>query len=193
MRVEPQVLENDYVRLEPMGEHHRELLRGPASDPELWEWTTIRGDGEYFDAWFDQLLTATMDGLAISHVVYRKSDESIVGHSAYLTISPTNERLEIGWTWYVADARASKVNPSCKRLLLGNAFDNGAGRVELRTHGKNLRSQAAMKKMGAKCEGTYRRHMKTWKGDFRDTVYFSILKDEWAGVRDGLDARLTGE
>jgi RimJ/RimL family protein N-acetyltransferase len=192
MRVEPQVLENEFVRLEPMEERHRELLRGPADDPDLWEWTTIRGDGGYFDTWFDQLQAATNDGSAMSHVVYRKSDNTVVGHSSYLTISPINERLEIGWTWYVAEARGTKINPSCKRLLLGNAFDHGAGRVELRTHGKNLRSQAAMKKMGALYEGTYRRHMKTWKNDFRDTVYFSILKDEWPDVRDGLDARLAG-
>ncbi len=190
MKVEARVLENEIVRLEPMEERHRELLRGPADEPELWEWTTIRGDGADFDQWFDQLLKARAEGHTISHVVFRKSDNTVVGHSAYLTISETNERLEIGWTWYVADARGSKINPACKRLLLGNAFDMGAGRVELRTHGKNLRSQAAMKKMGAQYEGTYRRHMKTWRGDFRDTVYFSVLKDEWPAVRDGLDARL---
>lgn len=190
MKVEPRVLENEIVRLEPMQDTHRETLRPVAADPELWEWTTIRGDGEHFDHWFDELMKANRAGDAISHVVFRKSDGACVGHSSYLTISPANERLEIGWTWYGADARGTKINPACKRLLLGNAFDMGAGRVELRTHGKNKRSQAAMTKMGAKYEGCYRRHMKTWKGDFRDTVYFSVLKDEWPAVRDGLDTRL---
>jgi RimJ/RimL family protein N-acetyltransferase len=190
VKIKPKILQNEYVRLEPMNEAHRELLRGPAQDSELWEWTTIRGDGEYFDIWFDQLLSAQVDNKAVSHVVFRKSDNAVVGHSAYLTISPTNKRLEIGWTWYAAEARGTAINPSCKRLLIGNAFNCGAERVELRTHGKNTRSQAAMKKMGAKYEGTYRRHMLTWKKDFRDTVYFSILKEEWPDVRDGLDARL---
>ena len=119
MKVEARVLENEIVRLEPMEEHHRDLLRGPANEPELWDWTIIRGDGEGFDHWFDQLLKARAEGHTISHVVFRKSDNAVVGHSAYLTISETNERLEIGWTWYVADARGSNINPACKRLLLG--------------------------------------------------------------------------
>jgi RimJ/RimL family protein N-acetyltransferase len=190
VKIEAKTLENNHVRLEPMCEAHRELLRGPAGDPDLWAWTTIRGNGEHFDFWFDQLLAATNDNKAISHVVFRKSDNAVVGHSSYLTISPTNKRLEIGWTWYVAEAHGTVINPACKHLLLGNAFDCGAERVELRTHGKNKRSQAAMKKMGATYEGTYRRHMMTWTGEYRDTVYFSILKEEWPAAKVGLEKRL---
>jgi RimJ/RimL family protein N-acetyltransferase len=191
MQITPQILENQIVRLEPMTEAHRDLLRGPANDPETWALTTIRGDGQHFDAWFSSLLEATSKGEMLSHVVYRKSDNTVVGHTSYLTISPTNKRLEIGWTWYIPEVRGTAINPACKHLLLGNAFNAGAERVELRTHGKNKRSQAAMKKMGAQYEGTYRRNMMTWTGEFRDTVYFSILKEEWPGVSEGLEARLS--
>ena len=122
--------------------------------------------------------------------MFSKASDQYVGHSAYLVISADHKRLEIGWTWYEASVRGSKINPACKRLLIGNAFDNGAERVELKTAAVNKRSQAAMRKMGATEEGTFRRHILTWSGEWRDTVWFSILKEEWPSAQDGLDARL---
>ena len=190
MDLKPKILEGRFVRLEPLEEAHREVLRGPADDPEIWEWMTSRGDGAHFDSWFDKMLAGQAKGDQISHAVYRKSDGDCVGHSAYLQISTANAKAEIGWTWYRADARGTAVNPECKLLLLGNLFDYGAHRVELKTHGKNMRSQNAMLKMGARAEGTLRQNLITWKGDYRDTAYFSVLENEWPSVKDGLEKRL---
>jgi len=181
--------ENTTVRLEPLTEGHREELRPLAAEAELWTLTALRGDGEHFDAWFDLMLGNTKAGSQISHLVRRQGDGAAVGHSAYLTITPDHRRLEIGWTWYGADARGTAVNPATKHLLLGGAFDAGAERVELRTHHRNLRSQAAMAKMGATREGVFRHHILCWTGEWRDSVYFSVLKDEWPGVKAGLEAR----
>lgn len=74
--------------------------------------------------------------------------------------------------------------------MLGRAFEAGAQRVELKTHHLNQRSQRAMLRMGAVQEGTLRSHMVTWRGDRRDTVYFSVLPHEWPAVREGLERRL---
>tara|TARA_R110000868_G_scaffold56449_5_gene174623 strand:+ start:3307 stop:3885 length:579 start_codon:yes stop_codon:yes gene_type:complete len=191
MQIEPRILENDIVRLEPLTEAHREELRPLAAEAELWALTSIRGDGEFFDAWFDLMLSGQARGDQISHLVRRRSDGAALGHSAYLVITPTHKRLEVGWTWYCAEARGSKINPACKRLLLGNAFDEGAERVELKTHHKNLRSQNAMLKMGATREGVLRHQILSWTGEWRDSVYFSVLREEWPAARAGLDARLT--
>ncbi|MDG2043188.1 MAG: GNAT family protein [Maricaulis sp.] len=190
MQITPQILENHIVRLEPLTELHREPLRPLANDMSMWPQTTMQGNGEHFDTWFDAMLNATNAGKQISHAVFSKASDQYVGHSAYLVISADHKRLEIGWTWYEASVRGSKINPACKRLLIGNAFDNGAERVELKTAAVNKRSQAAMRKMGATEEGTFRRHILTWSGEWRDTVWFSILKEEWPSARDGLDARL---
>jgi len=190
MQITPQILENHIVRLEPLTEQHREPLRPLANDMSMWPQTTMQGNGEHFDTWFDAMLSATQAGKQISHAVFDKAADQYVGHSAYLVISVDHKRLEIGWTWYEASVRGSKINPACKRLLIGNAFDNGAERVELKTAAINKRSQAAMRKMGATEEGTLRRHILTWNGEWRDTVWFSILKEEWPSARDGLDARL---
>jgi N-acetyltransferase len=191
MDLTPMTLENAAVRLEPLQEAHREPLRALSGDPGLWEWTSVRGDGAHFDPWFDAMLAAHGAGTQISHAVRAKADGAVAGHTAFLAIAPEQARVEVGCTWYGAPWRGGVVNPACKRLMLGRAFEAGAERVELKTHGRNLRSQRAMEKMGAVREGALRGHMKTWRGDRRDTVYFSVLRDEWPGVRDGLDARLT--
>ena len=191
MQIEPRVLENDIVRLEPLTEAHREELRPLAAETELWALTSIRGDGEHFDGWFDLMLAGQARGDQISHLVRSKTTGSALGHSAYLGITPAHRRLEVGWTWYCAEARGGQTNPASKRLLLGNAFDNGAERVELKTHHKNFRSQNAMLKMGAAREGTLRHHLLSWTGEWRDSVYFSILREEWPAARAGLERRLT--
>ncbi len=190
MQIKPRILENDIVRLEPLTEAHREELRPLAGDPELWALASIRGDGEHFDAWFDLMLAGQARGDQISHLVRDQQNGKALGHSAYLVITPAHRRLEIGWTWYCAEARGSRVNPACKHLLLSNAFDNGAERVELKTHHRNLRSQNAMLKMGALREGTLRRNLLCWTGEWRDSVYFSVLADEWPAARAGLERRL---
>jgi len=191
MNLTPAILENEWVRLEPMTEAHREAMRPLAADPEIWALMTLRGDGEHFDAWFDLMLATQESGTQISHAIFRKSTNAMVGHSSYLVISTANQRAEIGWTWYEASARGTEVNPACKLALLGRLFECGAERAELKTHGLNKRSQAAMLKMGAKYEGTLRRQMRTWRGDLRDTVWFSVLKEEWPTVKAGLEVRLT--
>ncbi len=183
-------LENQFVRLAPLTEEHREPLRPLADDPEIWALSTVRGGGAHFDTWFGDRLNEQSAGDAMSYAVWVKAAEAFCGHTSYLAICAEQARLEIGWTWYAAPYRGGAVNPSCKRLLLGHAFAAGAERVELKTHGRNERSQRAMKKMGAQYEGTLRRYVETWTGERRDNAYFSVLREEWPSVMAGLDQRI---
>jgi len=98
--------------------------------------------------------------------------------------------VEIGGTYYHPDHRGGPVNPSAKRLLLGHAFTSGAQRVQFKVDALNLRSRAAVTKLGAKQDGVLRSDRLTWTGRRRDTVIFSILPQEWPAIRDQLDARL---
>ncbi len=168
----------------------RAALRPAADDPATWRHNPRRGDGPHFDAFFDESLAWHADGSWIVHAVRRLADNALVGQTCYLNISPENDRVEIGGTWYCADARGSAVNPECKLLLLSAAFAAGARRVELKTDARNARSRAAILKLGAKEEGTLRRHTVMWDGYVRDTVYFSVLDDEWAAVRARLEERI---
>ncbi len=116
---------------------------------------------------------------------------SVVGTSSYMDVSVPDARLEIGATAYTRSVWASKVNPEAKLLLLSHAFETlHAGRVQLKTDVRNVRSQQAIARLGAEYEGTLRRHQRRDDGTIRDSVLFSIVVEEWPGVRDGLLARL---
>jgi RimJ/RimL family protein N-acetyltransferase len=102
-----------------------------------------------------------------------------------------HERVHLGWTAYGPPWWGTLVNPACKLLLLGYAFETcGFGRVKIQTDLANLRSQAAIAKLGATREGVLRRHLRRADGTWRDSVVFSVLADEWPRVREGLRRRL---
>ena len=101
------------------------------------------------------------------------------------------EATEIGWTWYSPSVWGTVLNPECKLLLLAHAFEDwGAVRVQLKTDNNNLRSQRAILKLGAKYEGRLRHHRFRADGTLRDTMMYSILREEWAGVKVSLLARI---
>jgi RimJ/RimL family protein N-acetyltransferase len=116
---------------------------------------------------------------------------AVAGMSSYLDASVRDARLEIGFTTYAPAVWASAVNPETKLLLLTHAFEAlGAGRVQLKTDIRNVRSQQAIARLGAHYEGTLRRYQRRDDGTVRDTVLFSITAEDWPAVRDGLRARL---
>jgi RimJ/RimL family protein N-acetyltransferase len=129
-------------------------------------------------------------GTQMTFAVRRLADGAIVGSTSYLAITPHDAKVEIGASWYVADAQGTSVNPEAKYLLLENAFAAGYNRVEFKTDSKNLHSRAALKKLGATEEGILRGHMWMPQGYFRDSVYFSILAAEWPRVKADLERRL---
>jgi RimJ/RimL family protein N-acetyltransferase len=189
MQLEPKVLENRFVRLEPMSEVHREDLRA-ACDADPATWTDLYPyslAGEHFDAgWTRFYADPGADRMNYAVTVAGRC----VGVSSYLTIDPANRSLEIGGTYYAPEARGGPANPSAKRLLMDHAFASGARRVQYKVDAINARSRAAVLKLGAVQEGILRRDRVTWTGRIRDTVVFSILAEEWPAVRERLDARL---
>ncbi|QNK83199.1 GNAT family N-acetyltransferase [Nakamurella sp. PAMC28650] len=115
----------------------------------------------------------------------------VVGTSSLGNLSLTDERVHLGWTGYSSHVWGTQVNPECKLLMLEHCFiDCGLGRVQIQTDRVNERSQAAIERLGAVREGVLRRHIQRADGTFRDTVVYSILKDEWPGVKAGLIERL---
>lgn len=165
----------DGCRAEPMTEAHREQLRAAcAEDPDLWQIYYSDFGPDAFDASFDTLM-AREDW----HRFALYNGGAFVGMSCYLNIDRGRDTLEIGSTFYHPSHRATGFNRRCKDMMLTRAFDSGFRRVEFRVDARNLRSQAAMAKIGAVREGVMRADRITWTGHIRDTVLFSILKDEW--------------
>jgi RimJ/RimL family protein N-acetyltransferase len=121
-------------------------------------------------------------------------DGRIVGTTSLGEADLYNEKVHLGWTAYSPEVWSTSVNPECKLLVLGHAFEHcGFGRVKIQTDLINERSQAAIAKLGAVREGIVRRDMRRIDGSWRDSVVFSILIDEWPTVKAGLEARLKGQ
>ena len=190
--VEPVTLADRFVRLQPLADVHRGELRDAAADPALWTYMAVDAStAGGFAAWFAEAIKAQADGSALVFAVCHATDGRAVGSTRYMNIARRDGRLEIGNTWYADAAQGGFVNPAAKRLLMAHAFETlGATRVEFKTDARNAHSRAAIAKLGAVEEGTLRDHMLVQHGHLRDTVYYSVLKDEWPAVRDRLGARL---
>lgn len=190
MKIEPRQLENRFVRLEPTIEAHRDGLRAAANAdfsifrhfPNPW----LHNQG--FDAYFDWVSAERDAGRWMAHTVI--ADGAIVGQTCFMAFRPADKGVEIGGTWYRREAQGGAVNPSCKLLLMTHAFESGAERVELKTDALNARSRAAILKLGTTFEGIHRHHMLRPDGTWRDTAWYSVLREEWPGVRAKLEARL---
>jgi N-acetyltransferase len=116
---------------------------------------------------------------------------TVVGTSSLGDPSLPDERIHLGWTGYSPSVWGTAVNPECKLLLLTHCFEVcGFGRVKIQTDVLNIRSQAAIARLGAVREGVLRRYQVRADGTFRDTVVFSILASEWPAAKAGLLARL---
>lgn len=191
MRLAPTPLENAYVALEPYEPRHLdELAAAVRSAPGIWRYMPDDLTAVDFADWFEGALEVQRKGKMIFHAVRRRATGALCGSTSYLNIAPEHSRVEIGYTWYLPDAQGTDVNPASKLLMLGNAFQSGAERVELKCDARNAHSRAAILKLGAVEEGTLRRHMRISNGHIRDTVYYSVLREEWPKVRAGLEARL---
>lgn len=191
MDLQPIVLANRFVRLEPFREAAKADIGAALDcDPDAWDGMVVPAYGAHFDGWWASAMTAMQAGSRIPYAVHDAASGRIIGTTSLYEIKPQFRRCEIGSTFYRPEARGGAVNPACKRLLLGHAFEAGAVRVEIITDALNAASQAAIRKLGARDEGVLRKHKITWTGRVRDTAQFAVLDEDWPEVRAGLDARL---
>ena len=184
------ILMGSSVQLEPMGLQHHDALAAIGCDPDLWRFTAsiVRTPADMLK-YIESALQARDEGSALPFVtVYRPTGE-IVGSTRFRNYDPINRKLEIGFTWLAGKWQRTVVNTEAKYLMLTHAFEKlGCVRVELRTHVRNARSRAAILRLGATEEGVLRKDTLMWTGEYRDTVYYSILDEEWPQ----LEARLRG-
>ncbi len=178
------------VRLEPFEARHVPAILAAARDETLWTWwpRDMRTDQAREKA-FAWLLAEQAAGRWQVWCV-AGDDGSVLGQSCYLGLRPEHRGLEIGGTWYVRAAQGGLTNPVAKQLLLGHAFAHGIERVEIKTDARNAHSRRAIEKLGATFEGVFRRHLLMADGRWRDTAWYSVLREEWPGVEARLAARI---
>lgn len=188
----PVVLEGRHVRLVPLALAHAPALSAVGLDPDLWRVTSSHVQDEAsMRRWVEGALAEAEAGVALPFATTLRADGAVVGSTRLGSYAPAHRRVEIGWTWVAAPWQRTAVNTEAKLLLLAHAFDAlGCRRVELKTDALNARSRAAIARLGAVEEGTLRRHTVTERGRVRDTVYFSVVADEWPAVRERLARRL---
>ena len=185
-------LEGRHVRLEPLAELHRaDIETAAAEDPEALRLGALQLTMLGWDVWFGEAAADVAAGRAVAWATVELVSGHAVGSTRFGDIDVPSERLEIGWTWLAPSHWRTALNTEAKLLQLRHAFDDlGAGRVAFKTDARNARSQTAIERIGGIREGTLRRHLRMPDGFIRDSVYFSILAEEWPSVREWLEARL---
>lgn len=188
--ISPVILNGKYVRLEPMTEDHIPGLAEIGVGQTFWDFMLYgRMDSvEDMRNWVRDILSRAQNGTDLPFIAIHLASGKVAGATRYLNIMPKDRGLEIGGTWYGIEYQRTPVNTECKYLLLTHAFERlGCIRVQLKTDLRNVRSQRAIERIGAKREGILRNHMILPSGQFRDSVFYSILDSEWPEVKKRLE------
>jgi RimJ/RimL family protein N-acetyltransferase len=190
----PITLEGSVVCLEPIRAEHAEAFWNVAKDAldDIFQWIPYRMKTlEDFRHLVEKAFQEQECGESIMFATVERSSGRVIGSTRFMNIDRANRRVEIGSTWIAPEWQRTAVNTEAKYLMLRHAFEIWqCFRVELKTDALNQRSRNAILRIGAKEEGTLRRHVLTWTGRVRDSVYFSILDSEWLEVKARLGERL---
>ena len=182
----PITLEGQYARLEPLDPKHAAGLFAIGQDERIWRYLLRPKLESVADAlgFIEEALRVAATGSQLPFAIIDKKSNRVAGSTRYLDIRRTDRAIEIGSTWLGREFQRTAINGECKYLLLRHAFEElGAVRVTLKTDGRNEQSQRAIERLGAVREGVLRKHMVMWDGHVRDTVYYSILDNEWPEVK----------
>ncbi len=185
-------LETPRVILRPMKKDDYEVLLPLASDPAIFTYFTrdLSQPGE-LSAWMDEAFAAKAARTRMPFIIYDKDEKQVCGCTSYGNISFYDRRIEIGWTWLGADFIGKGVNKQVKFALISYAFEvMKMERVEIKTDMLNERSKAALIKVGMKPEGVLRSHMLMHSNRRRDSIYFSIIREEWGERKKSFFAEL---
>jgi len=196
MKANTPTLEGNRIRLEPLTLAHLPALEEVALDPkanaQIWRYMLSKPKTpQELRVWADAALAAENAGTSMPWMTILKSTNRIIGGTRYLELDLTHRTVEVGHTWLHPAFHGSGANAEAKFLQLRHAFETlGLNRVALKTHHENLQSQAAMRKLGAQYEGTFRNHYIMPDGSLRHSVWFSITREDWPEVKAKLERRI---
>jgi len=180
-------LENKRSLLRPIKETDlKALLYIAEEQPDLLQYSpSTFGTKKALKEYILKALEQREQGHRYPFIIYDKKTKVWTGTTSFGNISNPNKRVEIGWTWLGKQFQRTGLNRNNKFLMLQYAFEVADyERVELKTDVRNEQSRTAMEKIGAKKDGTLRSHTKMTDGRRRDTVYYSILRDEWPKIKE---------
>jgi RimJ/RimL family protein N-acetyltransferase len=186
------VLEGRGVRLEPLTAEHFSALEEIVFDARIWKYMPLRVENkEDLKRWLEGALQAKAAGTMMPWVTVLRESGRVVGSTRFIDLDMNHRTVEIGHTWLAPEVHQRGVNPEAKLLQMTYSFEElGLNRVAFKTHHENLQSQAAIRKLGAVYEGTFRNHYVMPDGSLRNSVWFSVVKEEWPDVKARLEERV---
>ena len=178
-------LENDCVLLIPFDTFRSQELRNIIFKEEIWRFIGmfIRTELD-----FENYLKTTIEdrdkGICYPFLIIDKITGRVAGSTRYGSLNTASEKCEIGWTWYGTDFQGTGLNKSCKYELLKFGFESiGFRRIQFSADQENIRSQKAIEKLGATKEGIFRNNYISTDGQSRNDIYYSIIKEDWNGIK----------
>jgi len=192
MDLSPVVLQGRHVHLEPLALHHHEGLTAVGLAEEIWRWIPYQvKTPDEMRSYIEAGLRDQERGTAMPFATLDAATGAVIGSTRFMNIDAPNLRVEIGSTWLAPARQRTAANTEAKYLMLGHAFEKlGCIRVELKTDALNEKSRAAILRIGAKQEGVFRNHVICHDGRIRNSVYFSITREDWPEVRQRLKEKL---
>jgi len=187
--ISPQlILETDKVLLRPVKHLDIASLSLITKDASLWKYFTfLLDDDNELQRWIEIAIQEREEGKRIPFAIIEKTTGHICGSTSFGSISYVDKRIEIGWSWLGKQYQGTGINFHAKFSLLSYAFEVlDWERVEIKTDNLNDRSKQALRKIGATEEGVLRSHMKMPLNRRRDSVYFSVLKNEWPQIKNSI-------
>ena len=189
MAISPNLkLETDKVILRPLQLPDVALFARITNDASLWKYFTfLLNNPAELEKWVDTALKEREEGKRIPFTIVEKSSGDVCGSTSLGSISYYDKRIEIGWSWLGKHFQGTGINFHAKFSMLSYAFDVlDWERVEIKTDNLNERAKQGLRKIGAKEEGVLRSHMQMPLHRRRDSIYFSILKNEWPSVKNSI-------
>jgi RimJ/RimL family protein N-acetyltransferase len=202
------VLAGGVVTLRPMAIDDVDALAAAAAeDRSTYGFTPVPAGATAMSEYVEGVLADERAGWALPFVTTLTADGRVVGSTRFLDLDDwrgerrvggapvgavgTPRTAEIGGTWLAASVQRTAVNTEAKLLMLRHAFDTwDVERITFKTDARNARSRVAIERLGAHFEGIRRAHVRASDGGVRDSAYYSIVRDEWPGVRAALEGRL---
>lgn len=192
MKDHPVVLTGNIVRLEPLTpDHVPDLMRIALAHIDEFAYTSTPTDAAQGESYFGKAFRGQSNDTDYPFVMLAQSSSKIIGTTRYADISWFNRHCELGYTWFDPAYFGTAVNVESKLLMLSHLFEElDFLRVQMNVDSRNVRSQAAIRALGATYEGTLRHHKFSKDGYLRDSLVFSVLRAEWEVAKAGLQSRL---
>jgi RimJ/RimL family protein N-acetyltransferase len=189
------ILETDKVILRPIQENDFDAFLNLAQqDEDMWKYFSFNlADASHLKKWMEAAVADREAGSRRPFTIIEKNTNQIAGSSSMGNISYHDLRLEIGWSWLGKDFRSTGINFKAKYVMMRYAFDQlNFERVEFKTDVMNERAKQGLRKVGGKEEGVLRSHMTMWNNRRRDSIYFSVLKNEWPHLKETIFKDIEG-